>query len=269
MDKNELEARVQEFAEIQPWNHNFILPSGVETRPGNFASPAKNANKLDRLLPIFSAIQMDGKVVFDVGCNEGFFSLAMAQKGAEVVGLDVDKNRIEKANFIREVLAEDMPVTYQCKNFLSDELSIDKADLTLCLGFLHRVPDPITAITKLASMSDSIIFEWKASYTGNSLSPTASFTNQKINETDTYGTEFWLLSVDAMRQILGRHGMSYTYLMPNKSGKREIMVASKKPIDGLTTHSETKRNISNGIGLSKEAARTFLYALQSFISRAD
>ena len=116
MDKKELEAKVKKFAEIQPWNHNFILPNGVETRPGNFASPAKNANKLDRLLPIFSAIQMDGKVVFDVGCNEGFFSLAMAQKGAEVLGLDVDENRIAKAEFIREVLANNLPVTYQCKN---------------------------------------------------------------------------------------------------------------------------------------------------------
>ena len=33
---------IKKFGEQQPWNHNFILADNIETRPGDFKSPAKN-----------------------------------------------------------------------------------------------------------------------------------------------------------------------------------------------------------------------------------
>ena len=47
-DNISLKEQVDLFAKRQAWNHNFILSDGTETRPGNFSSPAKNANKLSK-----------------------------------------------------------------------------------------------------------------------------------------------------------------------------------------------------------------------------
>ena len=77
MNKQEIRKKVDEFDLLQKWNHNFHLPFGVETRPGEQTSHGKNLVKFDRLLPIFDEIGVDGKRVLDVGCNEGFFSLSL------------------------------------------------------------------------------------------------------------------------------------------------------------------------------------------------
>ena len=66
---------------------------------------------------VFAAIDLNNKTVFDIGCNEGFFTLEMANRGATVTGLDVDEVRLEKAEFIRALLAPTNFINFLCKNF--------------------------------------------------------------------------------------------------------------------------------------------------------
>lgn len=253
---NDIKTAVDAFQLKQPWNHNFILPGNVETRKGDFVSPAKNRNKLKRLEEIFNCIDLKGKSVFDVGCNEGFFSIEMAERGASVTGLDVDTLRVEKAEFVKSLLAPHQPIEYVCENFLTTNKELGLADVVLCLGFLHRVPDPISAIAKLAAMGDTLIFEWKAQFAGAPHFASASFTEQTINETDTYGTEYWLLSVDAVRSILARYGFNNTYLLTNPGGKREIIVASKTEISGLKVQNERSRLLRSAVRQLKNVLKT-------------
>lgn len=103
------------------------------------------------------------------------------------------------------------------------------------------LPDPVTAIGRLANMGDIIIFEWKAQCAGSTGFASANFTAQKINRSDQYGTEFWLLSVDSIRAILSRHGFSQTYLLLNPGGKREILVASKTALESIPIQNERVR----------------------------
>ena len=256
----DVQAMVDKFQNLQPWNHNFTLPYNIETRPGDFKSPAKNKNKLKRLEEIFAAIDLNKKEVLDIGCNEGYFSLEMARRGAKVTGLDVDKIRLEKALFVKSLVAEDKPINYICANFLHDDIQLRQADIVLCLGFLHRVPDPISAIEKLSKMGHTIIFEWKAHSAGAGSSPSAIFTQQPINLKDTYGTEYWIISVDALRLILSRYGFNSTYLMSNIKGKREILVASKEKIFGLKEQSERIRLMKSAGYLLKSSIKAALQA---------
>ncbi len=257
-DLSNLKEKVRSFAEIQPWNHNFVLPDGTETRPGKFSSFGKNINKLKRLEPILDSIDISGKRVLDLGCNEGFFSINLAERGAIVHGIDADYHRIEKAKFIKDVIAQDYEIKYECKNFLKDEDGLESADVILCLGFLHRVPDPITVIQKLAELQGIIIFEWKAEYSASNKNPAAIFSSQPINKIDSYGTEYWLLSIDALKKILKRYGMNYTYPVPNKGGKREMLVASKYEIDGISVQNERFRLFLGFIRLLKESLKALI-----------
>src|SRR5437763_6983773 len=78
----------REIHELAPWFHNLHLPGGRQTAPdhplGDF--PAFKWQQLAAALPE----DMTGLRVLDIGCNAGFYSLAVAGRGAHVLGIDVD-----------------------------------------------------------------------------------------------------------------------------------------------------------------------------------
>lgn len=254
-DSDDIKEKIKMLGDDQAWNHNFVLPNGLETRPGNFSSPAKNVNKLARIQPLLDSIGLQGKSVIDMGCNEGFFSVELAKRGAHVRGYDADYNRIEKAKFIQGIIADDLDISYECLDILQEGSSIPEADIALCLGFLHRIPDPISVVKTMCDLADCVVFEWKAQYAAGPNLPSAMFSTQSVNEKDQFGTEYWLLSVDVLKKILKRYGFDHTYLMHKTNGKRELMVASRFPISNLKTQNEFSRRVSSLGRLFKETIK--------------
>jgi SAM-dependent methyltransferase len=228
MDKRELEKRVSLLNDIQQWNHNFILPFGVETSPGDQISHGKNFVKWKRIQSLVQIINVENKAVLDVGCNEGFFSFQLADLGARVLGIDVDENRIKKAMFIQDILKRPL-VTFALIDLYSESfLTLPHFDICLCLGVLHRIPDPYTAIAKIAEHSDIIIFEWKSLKFGPHDEPFAYYTSGKYNEKDYYGTQYWLMSFACIEAILLRLGYDHFHRIDDPQFRRAILVAGKK-----------------------------------------
>ncbi len=229
MNSNEIQSRVDELGALQAWNHNYTLPNGVETRPGAQVSHGKNLVKLGRLKPLFDVIGLNGKSVLDVGCNEGFFSLHMAGEGAKVMGIDIDEQRIAKARYVQSVLGEGKEVRFDSLDIYSPQFkALDRFDLCLCLGFIHRVPDPFSAIAALADRTDMIIFEWKALKFGPHDDAFAYFSPKSIDEADFYGTEYWLLSYAALERILLRIGFKHFHKIDDPRQRRAILVAGRQ-----------------------------------------
>lgn len=227
-DKAEIEKRVNELGNLQPWNHNFTLPYGIETKSGRQSSHGKNLVKLTRLEPLFEAIGLAGKSVLDVGCNEGFFSMHLARNGARVLGIDIDPQRISKACFVQSVLYPEQGVRFEVLDIYSDKFkALPRFDLCLCLGFVHRVPDPFSAIAALADRADMIVFEWKALKFGPHDDAFAYFSQKGIDASDYYGTEYWLLSYAAMESILRRLGFNFFHRVDDPRQRRAILVAGR------------------------------------------
>ena len=227
-DKAEIEGRVRELGAIQAWNHNFTLPHGTETKPGKQSSHGKNLIKLDRLKPLLETIGVAGKSVLDVGCNEGFFSMCLAQSGARVLGIDIDPHRITKASFVQSVLYPDKGANFELIDIYSDKFkALPRFDLCLCLGFVHRVPDPFSAITAVTDRTDMVIFEWKALKFGPHDEAFAYFSPKGIDENDYYGTEYWLLSYATLERILTRLGFRYFHRIDDPRQRRAILVAGR------------------------------------------
>ena len=226
---SKIKEEVKRLNDIQPWNHNFTLPGNIETNPGKQISHGKNLVKMKRLKPIFDKIGVNGKNVLDMGCNEGFFSHYLASNGSKVHAIDIDENRILKAKFVKETIDENLDINFENLDIYSSEFkSLKNFDLCLCLGFIHRVPDPFTAIKNLVDKSDLIIFEWKALKSGPHDEAFAYFSPYPINESDYYGTEYWRLSYPALESILKRLGMKYFYRIDDPNQRRAILVAGKK-----------------------------------------
>src|SRR5437763_11625080 len=88
-------------SELGSWFQNMNL-GGVLTAPDHFLGdyPACKWQKFEHAIPS----DLTGKTVLDIGCNAGFYSLAMARRGAaRVVGIDSDPAYLAQARFAAEV----------------------------------------------------------------------------------------------------------------------------------------------------------------------
>ncbi|HEY4647843.1 MAG TPA: DUF1698 domain-containing protein, partial [Gemmatimonadales bacterium] len=79
------QARIQhDIAALAPWFHNLHLPDGTETAPGHFLGDFPRY-KWQALAPHLPA-RLDGWTALDIGCNAGYYSFELAQRGARVTG---------------------------------------------------------------------------------------------------------------------------------------------------------------------------------------
>jgi tRNA (mo5U34)-methyltransferase len=228
LTETEIKKRVAELGAEQPWNHNFELPLGVQTRPERQESHGKNLIKWQRLEVLLESIGVKGRRILDVGCNEGFFSLQLSRMGAgEVYGLDVDEQRIKKARFVAELL-KPARTSFNVTDIYSNTFAeLPRFDVCLCLGFLHRIPDPFTAMSRLAARSDIIVFEWKTLKFGPHDEPFAYYTPGHYIRDDYYGTQFWVMSFRCVEEIMRRLGFDRFHKIDDPSHRRAIMVAGR------------------------------------------
>tara|TARA_B100000989_G_scaffold298498_2_gene288116 strand:- start:2959 stop:3777 length:819 start_codon:yes stop_codon:yes gene_type:complete len=225
---NKIQDKIDQLGEIQPWNHNFELPDGLYTSRLDQKSHGKNLVKFSRLSHIFDLLDLNEKKVLDMGCNEGFFSLKMSELGAYVHGVDIDKERIKKANFIKEIINSSSKIEYSNLDIYSKEFNeMNIFDICLCLGFIHRVPDPYSAVEAISSKANIIIFEWKALKFGSHDESFAYFSDKNIDEDDYYGTEYWIISYKTLERILNRLGFKNFHRIDDPRQRRAILIAGK------------------------------------------
>lgn len=227
LTKDQILQKVYELGKIQPWNHNIELPFAVQTRAGEQSSHGKNLVKWERIKPLLEDLGLSGKRVLDVGCNEGFFSSKMAEMGAQVLGVDADDKRIQKANFVKDI-NQTKNVEFRSVNIYSQDFAnLQEFDLCLCMGFLHRIPDPFTAIQRLTEKAKIILFEWKALKHGPHFEPYAYFSGGGFDKEDFYGTPFWLMSYACLESVLKRLGYDRFYRVDDPTQRRAILVAGR------------------------------------------
>ena len=99
---DDLEERIEALG---PWFHNINL-NGVWTAPDHFLGdyPGAKFRRFASGLPE----DLSGKSVLDIGCNAGFYSIEMKQRGAErVLGIDSDDRYLAQAQLASEALGFD------------------------------------------------------------------------------------------------------------------------------------------------------------------
>lgn len=101
-----------------------------------------------------------GKKVLDVGCGGGLLSEAMAQRGADVTGIDLGQANLNTAKL--HALESGVQVDYQ--HIPVEELATQQPesfDVVTCLEMLEHVPDPaaiIQACQQLVKPGGQIFF---------------------------------------------------------------------------------------------------------------
>ncbi len=118
--------------------------------PNSEFKPLHDINPL-RLGYIDRLANLRGKRVLDVGCGGGLLSEAMAQCGAEVIGIDMGRAPLNVARLHR--LESNLEIDY--RQATPEQLAEEEPggfDIVTCLEMLEHVPDPAAVIAACARL---------------------------------------------------------------------------------------------------------------------
>jgi tRNA (mo5U34)-methyltransferase len=151
------EAIRRRISELGNWFQNFEL-GGVPTAPHHFLGdyPRCKWRKFAHAIPP----DLRGKTVLDIGCNAGFYSMEMKQRGADrVVGIDHDPVYLEQARFASEVRGLD--IEFRQLDIYSVADLGERFDIVLFMGVLYHLRHPLLALDLLREhvVKDRLIFQ--------------------------------------------------------------------------------------------------------------
>jgi 2-polyprenyl-6-hydroxyphenyl methylase/3-demethylubiquinone-9 3-methyltransferase len=112
--------------------------------------PLHEINPL-RLNYINDTVSLAGKRVLDVGCGGGILSESMAEKGAQVTGIDLG----EKALKVAQLHSLESGVAVDYRLIAAEVLAEQEAgayDVVTCLEMLEHVPDPASIVSACAKL---------------------------------------------------------------------------------------------------------------------
>jgi tRNA (mo5U34)-methyltransferase len=146
---------------LGPWFYNFDL--GPHGRTASALPPEVQAIHTTRLEMVERAVgahfgpRLREVRCLDVGCHEGYYSLAMARKGARrVLGLDVREDNIAKARFVAGSLGVGN-VEYGIKNCEDiREAGLGTFELCLFLGILYHLENPMLCLRNIAAVTSEM-----------------------------------------------------------------------------------------------------------------
>jgi tRNA (mo5U34)-methyltransferase len=154
LTRSEIEREVRSLGE---WFHNLDL-NGVRTAPDHFLGDYP-ANKWQHFC---DAVPNDlaGKIVLDIGCNAGFYSIEMKRRRADrVVAIDEDERYLRQARFAAEMCGTEIDFR-QMSVYDIAQLG-ERFDLVLFMGVLYHLRYPLLALDLIRqhAASDLMIFQ--------------------------------------------------------------------------------------------------------------
>jgi tRNA (mo5U34)-methyltransferase len=154
VNQHQIRERVQQLG---PWFHNIEL-AGVHTAPDHFLGdyPTAHWRTFENALPS----DLTGRTVLDIGCNAGFFSLRMKERGAErVVGIDSDERYLAQARFAAQVAGTDIEFRQMTVYEVAD--LHERFDVVLFMGVLYHLRHPLLALDLLHEhvVGDILLFQ--------------------------------------------------------------------------------------------------------------
>jgi hypothetical protein len=151
---------LRERLSTQQWTaHNIRLSDQITTLPDgpDFMETDDRLRAIRRVLRMVFGESLHGLKIADLGCLEGGFSLAFAQAGASVVGVEARELNIEKCRLLQEHFA--LPnlnfVQADVKDF--NVHSFGGFHVVLALGILYHLDNPLPWLQQVAHATKTLL----------------------------------------------------------------------------------------------------------------
>jgi tRNA (mo5U34)-methyltransferase len=140
-----------QIEQLAPWFHNLHLPSGHQTAAthplGDFP-----AFKWEQLAGVV-AEDLGGVRALDIGCNAGFYSFALAARGADVLAIDLDEHYLRQGRWAARQLDPAGRVRFEQMHLYDLITAGEGFDLILFLGVLYHLRYPQLALDLIAELA--------------------------------------------------------------------------------------------------------------------
>ena len=149
------EATRARVAALGPWFYDFEFPGGVRTGAGIPVSRlGVHETRLRMLEDLFEREPglVNGSAL-DVGCHEGYFSLALRRAGfGRVVGVDLRPGHIEKARLAAELMGVNgLSFHAMDAEELDRDLPEETFGLALMFGLIYHLESPMRVLRQAAA----------------------------------------------------------------------------------------------------------------------
>lgn len=153
---NDPQGVVAQIQTLGPWFHNLHLPDGSQTAPdhalGDF--PAFKWDELKTHIPA----DLSGWRVLDVGCNAGFYSFALARRGAMVTAIDSDPHYLRQARWaLTRYAGLEQRVRFSEASIYELAHWRERFDLVWFMGVLYHLRYPLLALDILRERVGGIL----------------------------------------------------------------------------------------------------------------
>ena len=142
------DAIAERIEELGPWFHDLHLPSGHRTAPDHWLGdfPAFKWREIEPHVPR----DLTGARALDIGCNAGFYSFRLAERGAEVLAVDLDEHYLRQARWAAPQLDPHGRVEFR-QGSVYDLVDVgERFDVVLFLGVLYHLRYPQLALDIVA-----------------------------------------------------------------------------------------------------------------------
>ena len=140
-DDNEIR---DEIESLKPWFHNLHLPSGEQTAPDHWLGdfPTFKWKQIEPYIPH----DLHGWRVLDIGCNAGYYSFQLAERGATVTAIDVSDHYLSQAKWAADLLGLSERIEFRHMQIYELARTPDEYDLVWFMGVLYHLRHPLLAL---------------------------------------------------------------------------------------------------------------------------
>jgi ubiquinone/menaquinone biosynthesis C-methylase UbiE len=158
MSPDQMQKRI---AELAPWFYPFNFGNGI-TAPTKIPPEVEGIFKtrlemVQQVVDAHFGSRLPEIACADIGCHEGFYTIAMAKKGiARLVGIDVRESNLRRARFVAEAMGFSQIAFRQgnCERLRADE--VGRFELTLFLGVLYHLENPMLCLRNVANLTKEL-----------------------------------------------------------------------------------------------------------------
>ena len=221
------------------WMYEFDLGDGIRTPLLDEELRSIHQTREQMILSGIREVFPDtlsGRKALDVACNEGYFSQMLYQLGATVRAIDIRPENIERASIVQSLCGIDTGrLVFQVEDFLENRDPEGTYDLTLFLGLLYHLENPMGALrllrkvtktlciieTQLTRFNTTVESGWGRE--GEKLRLSASLaiyeeTDMEHNRLASYRSLSFIPNIAAVRQMLGAAGFFKVAQVPAQPG---------------------------------------------------
>jgi 2-polyprenyl-3-methyl-5-hydroxy-6-metoxy-1,4-benzoquinol methylase len=105
------------------------------------------------VMRLLDALSLEGQTWLDAGCGSGYFSRALADRGAKVLGVDASSSMIDRARHLADVGGRGRHISFEKVDSIERiEWDSESFHGALCLSVLEYLPDPARALREMARL---------------------------------------------------------------------------------------------------------------------